>query len=141
MKNILDRGACVHYGDADGCTALRIAVENDTSEGDVRLLLRAGADIYRLGFLRGESPMDCIGSHEGIRRLMHRAADRRHCVWIAIVRKRAFVEWVQRGGRCIFENRIQAVWYHQIWYHIRRPGTGGYLQGVYRGKLTIGIPV
>lgn len=89
VKNILDRGACVHYGDAGGCTALRIADENDTSEEDVRLLLRAGADIYRLGFLRGESPMDCIGSHEGIHRLVHRAADRRQCVWIAIVRKRA----------------------------------------------------
>ena len=89
VKNLLDRGASAHYGDAEGWTALRVAVENDTSEEAVRLLLRAGADIYRLDFLTGESPMDYVGSNEGIRRLMHRAADRRHCVWIAIVRKRA----------------------------------------------------
>lgn len=55
----------------------------------MRLLLRAGADIYRREFLTGDTPMDRIGSNEGIRRIMHRAADRRHCVWIAILRKRA----------------------------------------------------
>lgn len=51
---------------------------------------RAGADIYlRSTDGDDETAMDCLGSHEGICRLMHRAADRRHCVWIAIVRKRA----------------------------------------------------
>lgn len=68
-QELVNQGASVKYLDKNGWTALHYAVVRDEEEL-VRQLIRAGAD------------------HAGIRRLMHRTADRRHCVWIAIVRKR-----------------------------------------------------
>ena len=95
IQDLLDLGASVNHRLPEGETPLHLAARRG-DEKAVDLLLQAGAD-ERARTTGGFTADDLLdGPHRGIRLLLQKASDRRrergsdrrHCGWIAILRKR-----------------------------------------------------
>eukprot|EP00904_Undaria_pinnatifida_P000296 jgi/Undpi1/10267/HiC_scaffold_28.g12719.m1 len=95
FQDMLDLGADVNHRSPEGETHLHHAARMGIEEA-VELLLQAGAD-ERACTPGGRTAVDLLdGPHRGIRLLLQQASDRRrergsdrrHCGWIAILRKR-----------------------------------------------------